>query len=33
MSVPPATYVKAIKYLMENKEWCGIFRRMSEEYI
>jgi len=32
-SVPPTTYVKAMKYLMDNKEWCGIFGRMSEEYI
>ena len=32
MSVPPATYVKAMKYLTDNKYWCGIFRRMSDEY-
>ena len=32
MSVPPATYVKAMKYLMDNKKWCGIFERMFEEY-
>ena len=32
MSIPLATYLKDMKYLMDNKEWCGIFRRMSEEY-
>ena len=32
ISVPLATYVKFIKYLMDNKEWCGIVGRMSEEY-
>ena len=32
MSFLPVNYVKAMKYLMDNKEWCGIFRRMSAEY-
>ena len=32
MSVPPATYVKAMEYFMDNKKWCGIFGGMSEEY-
>ena len=32
MSVLPTTYVKTMKYLMDNKEWYGIFRNMSEEY-
>ena len=32
MSVPTPTYVKTMQYLMDNKEWCGIFGRMSEEY-
>ena len=32
MSVPPVTYVKAMKCLMDNKEWCGIFGKMSEKY-
>ena len=32
MNVSPPTYVKVMKYLMDNKEWCDIFGRMYEEY-
>ena len=30
MGVTPTAYLKAMQYLMANKEWCGIFGRMSE---
>ncbi len=32
MTIPTPTYLKAMKYLMENKEWRGVFGRMSEEH-
>ena len=32
MNIPTPTYLKAMKYLMDNKEWRGVFGRMSEEH-
>ncbi|KAL5572895.1 hypothetical protein UlMin_022492 [Ulmus minor] len=31
MGVTPTAYLKAMQYLMANKEWRGVFGRMSEE--
>ena len=31
MGVTPTAYLKVMQYLMDNKEWRGIFRRMSME--
>lgn len=31
MGVTPTAYLKAMQYLMANKEWCGVFGRMSDD--
>ena len=31
MGVTPTTYLKAMQYLMANKEWRGVFGRMSDD--